>query len=469
MIYVLLLLLPAMLMAEDWPRFRGPNGTGVSTSKGIPAEFGVGKNMLWRTEVPFSKSSPVVGGGCLFLTASEGEKLITMCLEPATGKIRWRREIVRTRSHKLYPANDPASPTPSTDGTNVYAFFADMGVVAYGPDGNERWRLPLGPFENFYGMSVGPVYADGKVLMYCHQKSNSNLYAVDAKSGKVMWKADRKETGPGWVSPVVFRATDGEMQVVTMGSASVNAYALETGEERWSVKQVGEAPQGVPLFDGDAAYFTSSGYDQPWLPAFSSVVAMYDKNKDGLISREEFGKDPSAEHFGYVDANNDGLISEKEWEAARAMGVGEYGLIARKIGGRGALPDSTFRWRLKRNLPYVPTPLIYKDVLYMVKSGGIVTSVNPQTGEIYKQGRAGSALGEYFSSPVAADGKVFTVSEAGKVTVLQAGAQWEVLAENDLHEECYATPAIADGRLYIRTREALYGFGPKTAKASSGK
>jgi len=254
-----------------------------------------------------------------------------------------------------------------------------------------------------------------------------------------------------------------------MGSVSVSAYALETGQERWSAKQTGELPQGVPLFHGETAFFTSSGYDQPWLPAFSAVLAMYDKNKDGLISREEFGKDPAAEHFGFMDANNDGQISEKEWEVVRTAGVGDYGLIARKIAGRGALPDSTFRWRLKRNLPYVPAPLIYKDVLYMVKSGGIVTSVNLQTGEIYKQGRAGNALGEYFASLVAADDKVFTASEAGKITVLKAGAQWEVLAVNDLHEECYATPAIADGRLYIRTREALYAFGDKTAKASSGK
>ena len=392
-----------------------------------------------------------------------------MCLEPATGKTRWRREIVRNRAHKLFSSNDPASPTPSTDGANVYAFFADLGVVSYGPDGNERWRFPLGPFENFYGMAVGPVFVNGRVLMYCHEKSKSALYSLDAKSGKTMWRANREETGPGWVSPAVFRAPDGESQVVTMGSSSVNAYALDSGEERWSAKQVGEAPQGVPLFHGGTAFFTSSGYDQPWLPAFSAVVAMYDKNKDGLISREEFGKDPAAEHFGYMDVNGDGQISEKEWEAVRAAGVGEYGLVARKVGGNGALPDSTFRWRLKRNLPYVPAPIVYQDVLYMVKAGGIFTSVNLQTGEIYKQGRAGDALGEYYSSPVAAGGKIIAASEAGKVTVFKAGAQWEVLAVNDLHEECYATPAIADGRLYLRTREALYCFGDKTAKASRGK
>jgi outer membrane protein assembly factor BamB len=469
MLLILLIFAAFILQAEDWPRFRGPNGTGISGSTGLPVEFDAGKNMAWRSDVPFGKSSPIIGGSCLFITASQGEKLITMCISPADGKTKWRREIVRTRAAKLFTANDPASPTPSTDGANVYAFFADMGLVSYGPDGNERWRLPLGPFENFYGMSVGPVFANGKILMYCHQFSVSTLYAVDAKNGKVQWKAERKEPNLGWVTPAVYRAPDGEWQVVTMGSAMVNGYSLETGQERWSARQSGEAPIGVPVIHGDLAIFTSNGYDQPWLPMFRSVLEKYDTNKDGLLSKEEFAKDEAAMHFGYVDTNKDGQLSEQEWNTARASGVGDYGVVARNLGGKGALPDSTMRWRLKRNVPYAPAPVIYKDVLFMVKDGGIFTSVNLKTGEILKQGRAGTALGEYFSSPVAADGKVYTANEAGKVAVMKAEAQWEVLAVNDLHEEIYATPAISNGRLFIRTREALYCFGPSTASASSGK
>ncbi len=469
MLPLLILLATAILQAEDWPRFRGPNGTGVSDATGLPVEFDAGKNMLWRVEVPFAKSSPVIGGECLFLTASQGEKLITMCVDPVAGKARWRREIVRTRAAKLFKANDPASPTPSTDGQNVYAFFADLGVVSYGPDGNERWRLPLGPFDNFYGMSVGPIYANGRILMYCHQLGTSTLYAVDANSGKVMWKADRKEPNLGWVTPAVYRTPEGECQAVTMGSATVNGYSLETGEERWSARQSGEAPIGVPVIYKDTAVFTSNGYDQPWLPTFASVLAKYDTNKDGMLSREEFAQDEAAMHFGYVDTNKDGQMSEQEWNAARASGVGDYGVVARNLGGKGPLPDSTMRWRLKRNVPYAPAPVIYKDILYMVKDGGILTSVDLKTGEILKQGRAGGALGEYFSSPVAGDGKIYTANEAGKIAVIKADAQWEVLAVNDLHEEIYATPAISNGKLYYRTREALYCFGPSTAKANSGK
>ncbi|MBI3469878.1 MAG: PQQ-binding-like beta-propeller repeat protein [Candidatus Solibacter usitatus] len=452
-----------LLGAEEWPQFRGPNGSGVSSSTGLPSELTPAKNVVWKTAAPFGRSSPIVAGSCLFLTATEGEELLTLCLDPENGRVRWRRQIVRQRAHPVFKMNDPASPTPASDGTNVYVFFPDFGLVSYGPDGNERWRHPLGPFENFYGMAAGPIVSGGKVLLLCDQKANSFLLAVDAKTGAVSWKVERPDANLGWSVPVIYTAGDGERHVVAHGNLRVDAYSVETGERRWWAPRSGELTQGVPVFDGDTVYVNSSGYDQPWLPTFASTLAKYDADKDGRISREEFKKDEAAEHFGYVDVNNDGYMDEKECDTARASGVGQYGLVARRLGGRGSLPESTVRWRFKRNLPYVPSPLLYRDVLYLVKEGGIITSLNAATGEIHKQGRAQDALGDYYASPVAADGKVYLVSEAGKVTVLKAGAQWETLAVNDLGEECYATPAIAGGRIYVRTRGTLYCFaGQKT-------
>ena len=114
---------------------------------------------------------------------------------------------------------------------------------------------------------------------------------------------------------------------------------------------------------------------------------------------------------------------------------------------------------MKRNLPYVPSPVLYQGVYYMVKDGGITTSINPATGEILKQGRAADSLGEYYASPVAANGKIYLLNEAGKLTVLKAGGEWEVLGVNDMGEEAYATPTIADNRIYVRTRSSLYCFG----------
>lgn len=133
--FAILAICVAGTAADSWPRFRGPNGSRISSSPELPVEFGPQKNLLWKVKVPFGRSSPIVTGDRIFLTASEGDNLITMCLERNTGRIMWRREIVRERAAEIYKANDPASPTPVTDGTNVYAFFADLGLVSYGPDG----------------------------------------------------------------------------------------------------------------------------------------------------------------------------------------------------------------------------------------------------------------------------------------------------------------------------------------------
>jgi outer membrane protein assembly factor BamB len=131
------------------------------------------------------------------------------------------------------------------------------------------------------------------------------------------------------------------------------------------------------------------------------------------------------------------------------------------LSGQGDLTSSNVVWRLQKGYPGIPAPLIYHGVMYLMKEGGMVSSIDPANGQVLKQGRTPEALEEYFASPVAADGKIFVVSAGGKVTVLKAGAQWEVLSTNDLGEEVWATPAIAGGNLYIRTRNALYSFGAK--------
>ena len=165
------------------------------------------------------------------------------------------------------------------------------------------------------------------------------------------------------------------------------------------------------------------------------------------------------EHFGWIDENDDKFIVAEEWNKARALGVGEWGAIAVRPGNaRGQLEPGAIRWRLQKNIPYIPAPLLYQGVYYMVKTGGIITSLDPATGRILKEGRSPGALGEYYASPVAADGKVFLANTEGKITVLKAGAEWEVLAVNEIDDEVNATPALSDGRVYVRTHGALYCF-----------
>jgi outer membrane protein assembly factor BamB len=165
------------------------------------------------------------------------------------------------------------------------------------------------------------------------------------------------------------------------------------------------------------------------------------------------------EHFGWIDENDDKFIVSPEWNKARGLGVGEWGAIAVRPGrALGQLERGAIRWRLQKNIPYIPAPLLYKGVYYMVKTGGIITSLDPATGRILKEGRSPGAMGEYYASPVAADGKVFLANTEGKLTVLKAAAEWEVLAVNDLGDEISATPALSDGRLYVRTHGTLYCF-----------
>jgi len=209
---------------------------------------------------------------------------------------------------------------------------------------------------------------------------------------------------------------------------------------------------------GKGKYGQDSNLPDP--PAAKRNDGKYDKDKDGRLSQAEFAADKEwIEHFGWLDANSDNFLIAQEWNAARDVGIGDFGAIAIQPGAtKGQLPQDAIRWRVKRNLPYIPAPVLYRDVYYMVKTGGIVTSLDPATGRILKQGRSPNAIGEYFASPVAADGKVFLSSEDGRITVLRAGAEWEVLSVNDLAEEIHATPALSEGRLYVRARGPLDPF-----------
>jgi outer membrane protein assembly factor BamB len=161
------------LASDDWSRFRGPNGTGVAIARGLPLEFGPDKNVIWKIELPPGHSSPILTETRIFLTAFEGENLLTICIERKTGKVLWQKQATRDRQEKLDQRNNPASPSPATDGENVYVFFADYGLISYDLEGNKRWQLPLGPFNNIYGMGASPIVADDKVVLVCDQNTNS--------------------------------------------------------------------------------------------------------------------------------------------------------------------------------------------------------------------------------------------------------------------------------------------------------
>lgn len=460
-------LLPAALMClvagalpGQWPQFRGPNGSGVEPGSGYPVEFSPQKNVVWKAAVPYGQSSPVLAAGRVYVTAADRDRLFTIALDAASGRELWRRELRRERVSKAFKANDPASPTPAADDKGVVVFFPDFGLAAWSHDGEPQWTVPLGPFNNFYGMSGSPIVYRDLVIQLCDELNRPVLLAFDRVSGKERWRRRRDGNSIGWSTPILFQPPDAPAQLITLGTLRVDAYYPSTGEPIWHMPIGSQGAIGLPVTAGETIYFSTTGSPEPLLPLFESAAEKYDLNKDGRLTAKEFTDPDLGEHFGWIDLDSDGIITAGEWNTTRELGRGDYGTVAVRPGSaRGRIDPASALWRFKKNLPYIPSPLYYRDIVYTVRTGGIVTSLNPATGTVLKEGRATGAPGEYYASPVAADGKLYLASEEGKLSVLKAGPQWEVTAVNDLGEEVHATPALAAGRVFVRTRSAIYCFG----------
>ena len=447
---------------NQWMQFRGPNGSGVDSAEGYPVEFSPSKNVVWKKVIPYGQSSPVVAGGRVYLTSSEGDRRLTICLDAKTGNQLWQREIRPKKSQQIFRTNDPASPTPVADESGVVVFFPDFGLAAYTPDGKDRWDLALGPFKNFNGMASSPIVAGDLLVLVCDQQSGSFLLALDRKTGRQRWKTERGAAGIGWATPMVFRPKEGPAQLIVLGSTRLDSYYLDTGEQRWWMPIGSGGSLGTPVAANGTLFVSTLGSTEPYLPTFESMLALYDTDHDGRLSREEFKGDKDfGEHFGWIDADGDGFITARGVERGPKR-------RNRRISARS--PSSRTRHRenwnptrsagaFKKNLPYIPAPLVYQDVYYMVRTGGIITSLDPATGRLLKEGRSRDAMGQYYASPVAADNKLFLADAEGKMTVLKAAAEWEILAVNDLGDEIHATPALSDGRIYVRTHDTLYCFG----------
>jgi len=450
--------------ASDWPQFRGPNAFGVSDTTGLPTEFGPAKNVIWKTTLPAGHSSPVLSANRIFLTAFDAEHLYVITLDRSNGQILWRREVPRPRKQKLHNSNSPASPSVATDGRNVYAFFTDFGLISYGSDGEERWRVPLGPFNNPFGLGASPVLANGKVIQSCDSETGSFILAVDQKTGHTVWRAERPEMTRGFSTPVLYQPKQGALQVLVAGRNRFIAYDVDSGKEVWWVRGLTWQLKPTPIVAGDVAYVLgwAGGSDQgnqANLPTFEEILRVSDTNHDGKLSRDELEDPHYKEDFEDSDLNGDGFLDRREWEKYRDKRTMVNSVMAVRLGGEGDMTEKNILWRFYKSLPNVPSPLLYQDALYLMKEGGILTALDPATGTVLKQGRLKGALDFYYSSPVAADGKIFTSSQDGHVSVIRAGRDWEVLAVNDMDDEVYATPAPVDQRLYLRTRGALYCFG----------
>jgi len=435
--------------ASDWPRFRGPNGSGVSKARNLPLVVGEETNMAWHVAVPPGSSSPIVAGDGVFLTAFEGEHRWTLCFDLQTGVQRWRRSVESVRFERKTKPNDPASSTPCTDGTRVYVLFSGFGLVAYSLAGDEQWRRPLGPFNPPHGMASSPILADGNVIILADQVTHSHLAAFDAVSGREKWRVPRGDFVGGYATPIL---SGGE--VVVSGPVELIGYATDSGARRWSLPRMGVMPVGSPVAEGGLIFVYNDA-----VPPFESLAREMrgDRNGDGKLEPDEFPDPSFKEAVLAIDrayGNGDGAVDQKEWDSAlRLMNTMNAFVAARRKGNKVSEV-----WRVTKLLADAASPLLYQDVLYLVRNGGLLSSVDPTSGRILRQERVPGFEGQIFASPVAADGKVYLTSAAGKIAVIAAGREWTTLQVNSLPEGCYATPALAGDMMLVRSERSLWAF-----------
>jgi outer membrane protein assembly factor BamB len=445
----------------------------------FPARFGPSTNVLWKTPLPSGYSSPCLWGERIFLTGfDQGQRrLETLCVDRGTGRILWRQPAPATQIEQVHKVSSPATATPATDGQRVYVYFGSCGLVCYDFDGKPLWTRPLPVPVTAFGTGTSPVVAGDRVLLKC-QGSGSALLCLDGRTGEIIWKRDRLPFDPAYSLPCV-RRQGNTTEVVIHGDLGVRAYDLKDSSERWSLDGLFGSAIPTPIAADGLLFIVSqwSGGDQDdrlkmW--SFDELLEKYDRNKDGLLSPDEippdlllYRRDPKSKEgdisllsmFNAFDTNRDGLLDRNEWQAASQFATHlDNGLLAVRTEGQGGAVRARVVWREKKSLPEVPTPLAYHGRLYLVKNGGFLTCLETATGKLLYRERLGEG-GIYYASPVAGDGKVYVAAESGVVIVCKEGDTLEVLERNDLGEPIKATPALADGKLYVRTAGTLYAFG----------
>jgi outer membrane protein assembly factor BamB len=413
----------------SWPQWRGPSGQGISEEKNLPTTWSATKNIKWKTPIAGrGHSSPIVWGNKIFLTTAiegplvpgakavkhmDGDKEYVhpdsvgadhkhlfkiICLSRETGKILWEQTSFEgTPYDDRHRKSSFASSTPATDGKYVYAFFGSEGLYAYDTKGKFAWKADLGKLATA-GMGTGtsPILYDNLVIVQCDEENGEGSFIVGInKKSGKEVWRTPRKVQVSWATPLLVRTTR-RAELITSGNEAVIAYEPATGKELWRHK----------------------GVDSNAIP---SPVA-----------------------------NNEMVFISAGFPARIAMAI--------KLGGAGDLVDSVV-WKYAKGTAYVPSPILYGDYLYLTTDRGILTCLDARTGEVKYEGGRAPIPATFTASPIAFDGKILMTSEDGDTFVIKAGPKHEILGTNTVGEPVYASPAVADGNIFIRGEKSLYCIG----------
>jgi outer membrane protein assembly factor BamB len=388
---------------QEWTRFRGPNGSGVSTATTVPVRW-TEKDYNWKVELPgVGHSSPVLWGERIFVTSADEKtgKRFLLCLRARDGERLWSRDFAGQR-HAKHADNSFATATPTVDDRRVYVCWGNAGeylVVALDHDSNEVWRVDLGPFKGGHGFGPSPIVHGDLLVVPSDQDGPSVLYGLEATTGKVRWKVPRKSKA-SYTTPCVYQPKDRPAEIVFASyEHGITGIDPKTGAVSWEIdvfdKRHVETAIGSPVVAGDLVLGTCG-----WLGVRQEVVAVR----------------PGADKQGAEV------------------------------------------YQINRSAPLCTTPLVRDDLLFLWSDGGMVTCADVRTGKIHWRERI---PGTYYASPVCVGERLYGLSREGDVIVLAAAKQFEVLARNPLGEGSHSTPAVADGRMYLRTFSHLISLGGK--------
>ena len=386
--------------ARYWSRWRGPSGQGLAAGTGYPDTWSGTQNVLWKVAVPGNgNSSPIIWRDRIVLTTeqNDGGRLSLVAYRRSDGAKLWETQAPAGRSRGAHTKNGYASATPATDGERVYVSFGS-GLFAFDLDGRVVWQRDLGRIDNPHGAAGSPLLYKDRVILYQDHAAGGFIAAFSTRTGEEIWRTPR-QASVGWGTPIAVRVGDHD-EIVVNGQARVLAYDPATGREIWRCSGTSDEVVPTPVV-GYGMVFCSSGRAGPTL--------------------------------------------------------------AIRPGGQGDVTASHLAWSTTRGSPFVPSPILYREHLYTVNDmASIVTAFEATSGRTMWQGRLGAAAREGFSaSPVAVDGKVFFTNDDGETFVLRAGSTFQLMHVNRIGERTLASPALVDGRWYIRTTQHLYAIGTR--------